>query len=114
MNLPVFQRDNDFASNIGEMKGQQSRNVRDKRKFFSAQRKTNLIITFIMALHSVKHIRDYCPPYNLNKNPHYRKGPVSLPTFVTQSTPLQRHIRDGRHSEQVGSRRSEWNRYFKE
>ena len=32
------------------------------------------------------------------------KGIIAPPTFVAQS-PLQRHIRDGGHSEQVGSKR---------
>ena len=39
----------------------------------------------------------------LNKEPQ-DKG-IAPPTFVTQSIPLQRHIRDGGHSEQVGSER---------
>ena len=37
-------------------------------------------------------------------HPHYKTiKAIAPPTFVTQSPP-QRHIRDGRHSEQVGSK----------
>ena len=38
-----------------------------------------------------------------NREPHYKRDQAP-PTFVAQS-PLQRHFRDGGHSERVGSQR---------